>query len=87
MTISKSGWELVETKWKCKEKRGVDDEEDVLHDVDDPMNLIIDEHHTDTDAADTLPEADLPPHFRVLLHSIDMRLTTMQSELDERHQN
>ncbi|KAK8650290.1 hypothetical protein V6N13_139935 [Hibiscus sabdariffa] len=77
-------WELVGTEWKHKGKRAVDDEEDVLHDVGDPVNLITDEHHTDTDAAGTLPEDDLPPHFRVLLHSIDMRLTTMRSELDER---
>ncbi|KAK8604887.1 hypothetical protein V6N13_082354 [Hibiscus sabdariffa] len=78
------GWELVGIEWKRKGKRAVDDEEDVLRDVDDPVNLITDKHHTDTDAAGTLPEVDLPPHFRVLLHSIDMRLTTMQSELDGR---
>ncbi|KAK8670079.1 hypothetical protein V6N13_104840 [Hibiscus sabdariffa] len=83
-TSVKSGWELVGTEWKRKGKRAVDDEEDVLCDVDDPVNLITDEHHTDTDAAGTLPEADLPPHFCVLPHSIDMRLTTMQSELDAR---
>ncbi|KAK9044470.1 hypothetical protein V6N11_058370 [Hibiscus sabdariffa] len=83
-SLKKSDWEFVETEWKRKRKRGVDEEEDVLRDVDDLVNLITDEHHTNTDAARTLPEADLPPHFRMLLHSIDMRLTTMQSELDGR---
>ncbi|KAK8518044.1 hypothetical protein V6N12_033036 [Hibiscus sabdariffa] len=89
-TIYEVGWELVGTEWKRKGKATVDNVEDVLQDVDDPVNLIRNEHLTDvagdatSDAAANWTEAELPPHFRVMLDSFDVRLETMQSHFDGR---
>ncbi|KAK8664217.1 hypothetical protein V6N13_084015 [Hibiscus sabdariffa] len=80
--IYEVGWELVGTEWKRKGKATVDNVDDVLQDVDDPVNLIRNEHLTD--AAANWTEADLPPHFRVMLASFDVRLATMQSHFDGR---
>ncbi|KAK8704830.1 hypothetical protein V6N13_048442 [Hibiscus sabdariffa] len=80
--IYEVGWELVGTEWKLKGKAAADNVDDVLQDVDDPVNLIRNEYLTD--AADNSTEADLPPHFRVMLDSFDMRLATMQSHFDGR---
>ncbi|KAK8694572.1 hypothetical protein V6N13_072120 [Hibiscus sabdariffa] len=68
-------WELVATELKRKGKATVDNVGDVLQDVDDPVNLIRNEHLTD--AAANWTEADLPPHFRVMLDSFDVRLATI----------
>ncbi|KAK8506719.1 hypothetical protein V6N13_065854 [Hibiscus sabdariffa] len=46
------------------------------------MNLIIDGPQNDIGGSSC--EADLPPHFRVMMESFDMRLTIMQSHLDRR---
>ncbi|KAK8495727.1 hypothetical protein V6N12_063746 [Hibiscus sabdariffa] len=48
--VRKSGWELVGTEWKRKGKATVDNVDDVLQDVDDPVNLIRNEHLTDVAA-------------------------------------
>ncbi|KAK8672763.1 hypothetical protein V6N13_111125 [Hibiscus sabdariffa] len=84
--VHTSGWELVGTEWKRKGKATVDNVDDVLQDVDDPVNLIRNEHLTDAavDAAANWTEAELPPHFRVMLDSFDVRLATMQSHFDGR---
>ncbi|KAK8985880.1 hypothetical protein V6N11_037603 [Hibiscus sabdariffa] len=73
---------LRRTEWKRKGKATVDNVDDVLQDVDDPVNLIRNEHLTDVVANWT--EAELPPHFRVMLDSFDVRLATMQSHFDGR---
>ncbi|KAK8696888.1 hypothetical protein V6N13_113061 [Hibiscus sabdariffa] len=78
----KSSWELVGTEWKRKGKATVDNVDDVLQDVDDPVNLIRNEHLTD--AAANWTEVELPPHFRVMLDLFDVRLATMQSHFDGR---
>ncbi|KAK8660164.1 hypothetical protein V6N13_051098 [Hibiscus sabdariffa] len=75
-------WELVRTEWKRKGKAAADNVDDVLQDVDDPVNLIRNEHITD--AADNWTEADLLPHFHVMLDSFEVRLATMQSHFDGR---
>ncbi|KAK8600397.1 hypothetical protein V6N12_050251 [Hibiscus sabdariffa] len=80
--IYEVGWELVGTEWKRKGKAAADNVDDVLQDVDDPVNLIRNEYLTD--AADNSTEAGLPPHFRVMLDSFDVRLATMQSHFDGR---
>ncbi|KAK8507014.1 hypothetical protein V6N13_024947 [Hibiscus sabdariffa] len=46
------------------------------------VNLITNEPHSD-DAGNST-EADLPPHFRVMMASFDLRLATMQSHFDDR---
>ncbi|KAK8540121.1 hypothetical protein V6N12_046414 [Hibiscus sabdariffa] len=80
--IYEVGWELVGTEWKRKGKAAADNVDDVLQDIDDPVNLIRNEYLTDV--ADNSTEADLPPHFRVMLDSFDVRLATMQSHFDGR---
>ncbi|KAK8583534.1 hypothetical protein V6N13_108886 [Hibiscus sabdariffa] len=56
--------------------------DDVLRDVDDLVNLITNEPLTDVAGNST--EANLPPHFRVMMESFDVRLATMQSYIDGR---
>ncbi|KAK8563536.1 hypothetical protein V6N12_035682 [Hibiscus sabdariffa] len=75
-------WELVGTEWKRKGKAIGDNVDDVLRDVDDPVNLIRNEPLTG--AAGNSTDADLPPHFCVMLESFDVRLATMQSHFDGR---
>ncbi|KAK8658928.1 hypothetical protein V6N13_029147 [Hibiscus sabdariffa] len=50
------------------------------------VNLIRNEHLTDAvvDAAANWTEVELPPHFRVMVDSFDVRLATMQSHFDGR---
>ncbi|KAK8999864.1 hypothetical protein V6N11_065356 [Hibiscus sabdariffa] len=61
-------------------KATADDVDNVLRDVDDSVNLIKNEPLTDVVGNST--EADLPPHFRVMMESFDVRLATMQSHFD-----
>ena len=82
--MKKSGWELVGKEWKRKGKRPVEEDlEDILRDVDDPVNIPKDDPPTATVAAYS-GEPNLSPHFRMMIESFDMRLATMQSQLEGR---
>ncbi|KAK8492822.1 hypothetical protein V6N11_039750 [Hibiscus sabdariffa] len=70
--IYEVGWELVGIEWKRKGKAAGDDVDDVERVVNDPVNLITNEPLIDVAGNST--EADLPPHFHVMLESFDVRL-------------
>ena len=53
-----------------------------MRDVDDLVNIPKDE--PPSDAATASGEPNLPPHFRMTMESFDLKLATMQSQLERR---